>query len=120
MVLFADSHAQTEVWYNWQGQKVGELPVEASGKTQPKDLVVNDQTLVRMPVEPWNLNRRYRRISDWYRDRYDSYDYGWGNWGYPYRCHTPMPRQRVHLWYGSGGNWGIHYQSPGLLLRWHH
>lgn len=122
LILHATASANTEVWYNWQGQRVGELPAEIAGKTQPQDLIANGQALIRMPLEPWNMNRRYRRIGDWYRDRDYSIspDYvGWGGWSFPYR-YNPIPRPRLNIWYGSSGNWGINYQSPGFLLHWHH
>jgi hypothetical protein len=118
--------AETEVWYNWQGQRVGEMAAESPGKTQPQDLVMQDQALVRMAVEPWNAPRRFRRLGDWYRDGYSGWNagYGWGGVAYPhyyrYSYRTCAPRQGLQLWYRNGGNWGVNYRSPGLSVRWHY
>lgn len=119
-IMVGLGHAETEAWYDWQGRKLGELPREFPAKTQPQDLIAHDQVLVRLKYDPWSGERRYRRISDWYRGNYIGYSYPWTAWRIPCGSGQPMRRSNLQIWYGNGGAWGINYQRPGFSLHWHH
>ena len=110
------ARAENEVWYDWQGKPLGELPAEFPSKIQPSDLVKHDKELIPAVNQPWNTQRRYRRLADWYYHDY-------GNYSRYYSCvpryySAPPPRQGLRIWYKSGGQWGGSFQRPGLSLHW--
>ncbi len=110
---------EKEMWYDAKGQPVGELPADAIPTTQPRDLVANDQALIRAAAQPWNAGRRYSRLRDWYINAWNPF----GPWtigtGWFYRNPCMQPRVYGSGCHRSGSSWNFSYRSPGFYLQWH-
>jgi hypothetical protein len=117
VLLLASFASAKDVWYDASGKPVMETAAEAPGKIQPRDLVVNDQPLLRVTPAPWDASRNQRRA------RWNGNDWWWPVGGWAWGCRT-FPRftyQRcaapVTDRAGCRSTWNFSYRGSGLYVN---